>query len=154
MILKLEETGFFMEKKRYKTAGREALIDYLSRNPDCQFSAEELCIAVNGDAAKGKSSVYRHLGDLCRDEAVRKFQSNDGRGSIYQYVGRSCNCNSHFHEKCTRCGAIRHLECGDADGFVEHLLRVHGFAVDRGRSVLYGLCSACRELSETEGGRA
>ena len=143
-----------MEKKRYKTVGREALIDYLSRNPDRQFSAEELCLAVNGNAGQGRSSVYRHLGDLCRDEAVRKFQSNDGRGSVYQYVGRSCDCNSHFHEKCTRCGAIRHLECGDADGFVEHLLAVHGFAVDRGRSVLYGLCASCRKLCDTEGGRA
>ena len=154
MILKLEEMGFFMEKKRYKTAGREALIDYLSQNPDRQFTVEELCLAVNGDLRQGRSSVYRQLGDLCRDEAVRKFQGGDGRGSVYQYVGRACDCNAHFHEKCTRCGSIRHLECGDADGFVAHLLAEHGFAVDRGQSVLYGLCSACRETCDAEGGRA
>jgi hypothetical protein len=34
------------------------------------------------------------------------------------------------------------------------LLAVHGFAVDRGRSVLYGLCASCRKLCDTEGGRA
>ena len=140
-----------MEKKRYRTVGREALIEYLSQNPDRQFTVEELCLAVNGDLRQGKSSVYRQLGDLCRDEAVRRFQSSDGRGSVYQYVGRDCDCKVHFHEKCTRCGAIRHLECGDADGFVAHLLSEHGFEIDCGRSVLYGTCAVCREA---EGGRA
>lgn len=143
-----------MEKKRYKTVGREALIEYLSQNPDRQFTVEELCFAVNGDLRAGRSSIYRHLGDLCREEAVRRFQDTSGRGSLYQYVGQACDCHARFHEKCMQCGSIRHLECGDAEGFVAHLLSVHGFAVDRGRSVLYGLCSACRKMRDEEGGRA
>ena len=143
-----------MEKTRYKTAGREALIEYLSQNPDRQFAVEELCLAVNGDLLAGRSSVYRHLGELCQAGAVRRFQDASGRGSLYQYVGQACDCHAHFHEKCTRCGSIRHLECGDADGFVAHLLSEHGFAVDRGQSVLYGLCDACRKMRDAEGGHA
>ena len=138
-----------MKKRQDKTVGRAALIDFLSRNPDRQFTVEELCLAVNHDPLRGRSSVYRHLGDLCREETVCKFRGESGQGSLYQYLGGTCDCNDHFHEKCVRCGKIRHLECGDADGFVEHLLRVHGFSVDRGRSVLYGICAACRDA---EGG--
>lgn len=133
-----------MEKKRYRTAGREALSEFLSQNPDRQFTVEELCIAINGGVAHGKSSIYRHLGELCQTGAVRRFQDESGRGSLYQYVGQACDCHAHFHEKCTLCGRIRHLDCGDAEGFVEHLLRVHGFAVDCGQSVLYGICAECR----------
>ena len=133
-----------MEKKRYKTVGREALIGFLSQNPDRQFTVEELCVAVNGDAEQSRSSVYRHLGDLCRNEAVRKFQSNDGRGSVYQYVGRTCDCSRHFHEKCLRCGSLKHLECDDSRLFAEHLLKVHGFSIDCGQSILYGVCAKCR----------
>ncbi len=133
-----------MQKKQYKTAGREALLSFLSSNPDRQFTAEEICIAVCGDHKAGKSSIYRRLGELCKaGEVTRVTRAGEHRAS-YRYIGAACDCGKHFHEKCTRCGAIRHLECDDSDAFVRHLLEVHGFAVDRGQSVLYGLCEACR----------
>ena len=56
-----------MQKKNYKTAGKQALIDFLARNPDRQFTTEELCFAVNGDRESGKSSVYRHLTDITQE---------------------------------------------------------------------------------------
>ena len=133
-----------MQKKNYKTAGKQALIDFLARNPDRQFTTEELCFAVNGDSESGKSSVYRHLTELCACETVRKFRNESRKCAVYQYVGKECDCGNHFHEKCTRCGVIRHLDCDDSVAFAEHLLKVHGFAVDRGQSILYGLCAACR----------
>lgn len=133
-----------MEKKRYKTAGREALIAFLAQNPNRQFTVEELCAEINGAPEQGKSSVYRQLGELCGDGTVRKFQSEENRGSVYQYVGESCGCQEHFHQKCLRCGRIFHLDCAGAEDFALHLLRVHHFEVDRGQSVIYGVCSDCR----------
>jgi Fur family ferric uptake transcriptional regulator len=38
---------------------------------------------------------------------------------------------------------VLHLECKCSDEVAEHLLGTHGFTVDRGRSVLYGICAAC-----------
>lgn len=137
-----------MQRKSYKTAGKMALIDYLSQNPDRQFTVDELCHAVNGNSNAGKSSVYRHLSALCDDETVRKFQSDARKCAVYQYVGSRCDCGSHFHEKCTQCGKLRHLDCDDSEQFAAHLLAVHGFAIDRGRSILYGLCAACRQARE------
>lgn len=140
-----------MNKKTYRTDGRRELIAFLSQNPDRQFTTEELCCAVNGSTAHGKSSVYRHLTSLCREEVVRKFRNEDRNCNVYQYVGERCDCSRHFHEKCLRCGSIHHLDCEGSLEFTAHLLKVHGFAVDCGQSILYGVCAACREK---EGGRA
>ncbi|MBQ7346439.1 MAG: transcriptional repressor [Clostridia bacterium] len=133
-----------MKKKNYRSDGRAALVEFLSQNPDCQFTTEELCLAVNGSETEGRSSVYRHLTQLCEDETVRKFRNEARKCAVYQYIGKNCDCGNHFHEKCTRCGRLRHLDCSDSAAFAEHLLLVHGFAVDRGQSILYGLCADCR----------
>ena len=137
-------------KKNYHTEGREALIEFLSGNPDRQFTVDELYLAVRSTAKLGKSSVYRQLSELCAGESVRRFYSGGSKRALYQYVGHACNCRQHFHEKCLRCGNLRHLECDDSRLFVEHLLKVHGFSIDCGQSILYGVCADCRAA---EGGR-
>jgi len=136
-----------MGKKPYNTPGRQKLIRFLSENPDCQFTTEELCRAVNGTAETGKSSVYRHLTALCDCEIIRRFRSEERKCSVYQYIGKGCDCDSHFHEKCIRCGKIQHLDCGESDEFARHLLTEHGFEVFCGQSILYGLCAECRTLT-------
>ena len=133
-----------MKKQTYHTNGKRELIDFLSQNPDRQFTTEELCEAVNGGSTHRRSSVYRYLAALCQDDVVRKFHSEDRSCNVYQYVGENCDCSHHFHEKCLRCGGIRHLDCEGSEAFTEHLLQKHGFAVDCGQSILYGICAACR----------
>ena len=134
-------------KKRYHTEGKARLLDFLSAHPDCQFSTEELCLHVNG-TMKGKSSIYRHLTDLCREVTVRRFRNEERGCSVYQYVGEACDCDHHFHGKCIRCGRLEHLDCDESEAFVKHLFAEHGFAVNCGGSLLYGLCAACRTAAE------
>lgn len=133
-----------MKKKTYQTKGRDELILFLSQNPDRQFTADELCKAVNGNAQSGKSSVYRRLSKLCEENIVKKFRNDSLEMNIYQYIGDHCDCGKHFHEKCTSCGKIQHLECSDSLSFAAHLLKEHGFAIDCGQSILYGLCADCQ----------
>ena len=132
-----------MTKKAYHTDGKRALCDFLAQNPDRQFTTEELCLALHGNTEK-KSSVYRHLSELCEKDVLRKFRSEERNCALYQYVGKGCDCGSHFHAKCLQCGTIRHLACGDSLTFAAHLREEHGFAVDCGQSILYGLCADCR----------
>ena len=134
-----------MTRSNYKTVGRQRLIQFLSQNPDKQFSVEELCRLLNGSPEKGRSSLYRQLDELCQTDTVTKFRSDERGCNVYQYTGNSCDCGNHFHEKCLRCGKLHHLDCDDAMLFAHHLLTFHGFAVDRGRSILYGVCAACRK---------
>ena len=103
-----------MDRKNYQTAGRRRLVSFLAAHPDCQFTVEELCLSVNGDANVGKSSLYRQLSALCDEET-------------------------------------EHLDCGDSVVFARHLMAEHGFAIDCGQSVLYGICRKC--LKKTEGKR-
>lgn len=133
-----------MKRTHYQTAGRVALTRFLEMNPDRQFTADELYDALQGTHTDiGKSSVYRLLGELCYMETVRKFRSAERQCNVYQYIGASCDCRDHFHVKCTKCGQIRHLDCNATLDFARHLLSDHGFSVDCGRSMLYGVCAVC-----------
>ena len=133
-----------MEKKTYQTEGRRRLGAFFAENPDRQFTTEEICTELNGSAEGGRSSVYRHLSELCSKEIIQKFYSTERRCHVYQYVGEGCDCRSHFHGKCIQCGAIEHLGCRDSKSFVDHLIEDHGFEVYCGQSILYGLCKQCR----------
>lgn len=137
-----------MEKKEYSTQGKKKLLNFLQAHPDVQFTAEELCIAVNGNAECGKSSVYRRLSKLCEENVVGRWSDPDRNVTVYQYIGTGCDCARHFHEKCTVCGKIRHLDCSDSVRFALHLLEEHHFEIDCARSVLYGLCGDCRRAKE------
>lgn len=130
-----------MTKKPYLTAGRQKLLSFLESNPDRQFTTDELC-AASGETAR--SSVYRRLSELCERGVIRKFHSEARNCSVYQYVGSHCDCSTHLHEKCVLCGKIEHLDCHDSESFIAHLLAEHGFAVDCGQTILYGVCAACR----------
>lgn len=133
-----------MKRSNYQTAGRQRLLCFFAEHPDCQFTVEEICMAVNG-GEQGKSSIYRRLSGLCREDAVRKFRNEERQCSVYQYVGEKCDCRNHFHAKCIKCGRMEHLDCGDSTDFAQHLLTAHGFHIDCGQSVLYGLCAGCRQ---------
>ncbi len=136
--------------KEYKTAGRESLLDFLSKNPDQHFTADELCQKIHGSDSK-KSSVYRHLTELCNKDIIRKFQDQETMKTCYQYVGEHCDCRNHFHAKCLVCGALEHISCRDSVLFASHLLEEHGFWVDCGQSILYGVCANCRKQGEQHG---
>ncbi len=138
----------------YKTAGRQRLLDFLEKHPDRQFLVDELSEELNrriGDSPNrsGKSSLYRHLSELCDEGTVRKYRSDTQSAYVYQYVGRG-DCCHHFHLKCVSCGALVHLECAVSEELLTHIRSDHGFCVDSGRSILYGMCKVCAAAEETE----
>ena len=141
-----------MKRSNYDTAGRRALSDFLMRNPDRQYSAEELYAELSRHSRVGKSSLYRLLNELCEGEVVRKFSSEQKRCSEYQYIGNGCDCRDHFHQKCLDCGKIQHLDCRISAAFTEHLFLEHGFTVNCGQSILYGVCADCAGREEQKNG--
>ena len=140
-----------MNKKHYNTAGRTRLSAYLKQTATgAAQSAEEiytgLCklCGANAEDAPGRSSVYRMLAALCDGGEVKKFPAGAGEGGfVYQYVGMQRHCDAHFHLHCTSCGQVTHLECACSQNIFDHLFSTHGFRVDRGRSILYGICELC-----------
>lgn len=125
----------------YSTKGKRAISELLEQNPDRQLSAEEIFVALGKDAP-GQSSVYRILSSMVDSGEARRERRADGEGFLYQYA-ENLGCDGHFHLKCTECGKVVHLRCTVSDELTRHILSEHGFMVDKGRSVLYGKCSAC-----------
>lgn len=140
-----------MKKKRYNTAGRTRLAAYMKQtaneppqNAEKIYHGLSLACSAEGVPVPGRSSVYRMLGALTETGEVQKFPAGkEESGYIYQHVGIHQHCDAHFHLHCLACGDVTHLECHCSDEVSDHLLAAHGFCVDRGRSVLYGVCAAC-----------
>ncbi len=129
----------------YKTAGRQRLLSFFSAHPDRQFTADEIAATLQETASSAsKSSLYRHLSELCADGVLRKYRDEGQSAYVYQYVAAG-NCSRHFHLKCMDCGRIIHLECDMTDALLSHILSDHRFRVDSGRSILYGVCTSCGE---------
>ena len=146
--------------KTYKTPGRQRLLEFLQSQPDRQFTADELADELNRAGESGqtnaascrKSTLYRHLSELCVDGTVRKYRSDTQSAYVYQYVGGG-ECCHHFHLKCLACGTLLHLECAVSEELLSHIQSDHHFRVDSGRSILYGLCDACALTAEQQNDR-
>ena len=97
----------------------------------------------------GEATVYRTLTKLANQGVLKRF-TGDGSGACYQLMDEQ-KCCSHFHLKCDRCQRLIHMDCGFMKEMQQHIEKEHGFAVDVGRTVIYGLCDRCqKELDEQE----
>lgn len=136
-------------KASYQTPARRALLDFFSAHPEQHFTAEQICayFADHPEYPIGKSTVYRQLSHLCEQDALRRFEEADPETGIsvhvYQHFDAERDCDHHFHLKCLLCGKVQHLSCDKTAGLLEHILGAHGFSVDCGRSILYGVCEDC-----------
>lgn len=141
-----------MGQLSYNTAAREAIIGFMSENPDRQFKAEEIFREIikkqNGEKKTGKSTVYRLLSKLCDEEILRRYREDNDMSYLYQYIEKDKGCSGHLHMKCSGCGRVYHLECGMSEELLSHVMSDHGFQVDAAVSMLYGECSACNQKNK------
>lgn len=130
----------------YNTKQKELLLNFLNANKNRHLSISEIANGVANEGI-GKSTVYRRMTELCQKGVVRRFRGKDGKNVVYQFMDNDRNCDSHFHLKCTECGTLQHLDCESMDKINKHIKEHHGFMVDIGTTVLYGLCSECSGVS-------
>lgn len=90
-----------------------------------------------------KTTVYRTLEFYCHNGSVMRFNGDVGESAAYRYSGGTRH-GSHFHIKCTECGSTVCVDCSFAHSMEVHLLEHHGFTVNQGLSIFYGICSPCR----------
>lgn len=128
-------------KKTYQTRQRKEILSFLQKEPDKQYTIDEIAEHLDG---VGKSSAYRIMSNLAEEGLVRRFVKNPGRRYLYQLLF-STECNSHFHLKCSNCGKIIHLEHGFSSDMRAKIAKQHGFLVDESQTVLIGRCGECRK---------
>ena len=126
----------------YQTQQKAALLAFLERNAEHQFTIDEI-IATMGEAAPAKSTAYRLIKKLCDDGQVRRFTREGTASSVYQLAGSSC-CSEHLHIKCVDCGLLIHLDSAACDT----LAKATGCVIDDEKSMLYGHCANCARRSK------
>lgn len=125
----------------YSTNHKKQLIDLFEQNKDSVFSATYL--VDNLKDTMNKATVYRQLKALEEEKFIRKTYNEEAGGYEYQY---SCECKNHLHLRCVKCGKIIHLKCMDANMFINHIYKKHGFLIDQYATSILGVCKECQKL--------
>ena len=87
----------------YETKQSKLVYDFLEKNSQKHFSAEEVYFAIKGNGDNiGRTTVYRQLDRLVEEHKARKFFSGDNNSCCYQFEGESCH--NHYHLRCSSCG--------------------------------------------------
>lgn len=130
----------------YNTRQKERLLAYLASLGDRHVTVNEIAgYFRQGEAAVGKTTIYRHLEKLVNAGIIRKYIQEEGAGACYQYVRQNRRCREHFHLKCEKCGALLHLRCPTLDRTQRHILTKHRFKINTLKTVFYGRCEHCRD---------
>ena len=127
----------------YQTKPRQQVLGFLAKNPENLFTADELASALEseyGSEAPGKSTVYRLVGKLEREEQIRSIKPEGSRRTCYQLN----QCHHHLHLQCSDCGQLIHMRENASSILTQLVLERTGFSVDEHHTVLYGRCEKCK----------
>lgn len=127
---------------KYLTKQRRLIIDYLSKHPDESLTAGQLAEALADSVSK--SAVYRNLADMEAEGTVRRVASPGGHEAIYQYVNGQ-GCEGCLHLSCKKCGKTVHMQKQIADALVSKVEENDRFSIDKGETIIYGVCAECQE---------
>lgn len=122
----------------YNTEKKELLLNIFKTNKDKSFTATSLVTDLKDTI--NKATIYRQLKSLEEKSIIRKNYNNETNSYEYQYAS---NCKDHLHLKCEKCGNIVHLSCSEANLFISHILKSHGFSINQYASNINGLCKEC-----------
>ena len=129
----------------YRTRAQEELLKFLKSAPGRHLTAAEIKAHFEAEENPiGTATIYRQLERFVEDGCVRKYILGPGEHACYAFADDRDDCASHFHCKCEMCGELIHMDCIELKEIQAHLLGHHGFALDAGRTVLYGVCEQCR----------
>jgi len=128
---------------KYMTRQRKLLWDYLSARADEPLSAQEIADAPEL-AGVSLSAVYRNLAELEAEGYVRRSGKGGAREACYQFIGAD-KCRDSLHLQCKKCGRTFHMDAAGAERLLSVVEKAEGFELDKGDTVLYGVCEVCRD---------
>jgi Fur family ferric uptake transcriptional regulator len=128
----------------YQTKNRQRILSFLKENREKTVSAADIYEELERQGVSVNiTTVYRYLERLLKEKKVKKYITDSGSKSSYQYVEDGEHCEEHLHLQCVECGQVIHLDCTFMDEIAQHLYSHHQFTLDCGASVLYGKCKKC-----------
>ncbi|MBE6546131.1 MAG: Fur family transcriptional regulator [Ruminococcaceae bacterium] len=139
----------------YRTEQKTMLSDFLRANREHAYTVDELAEGMRlsyGEAAPGKSTVYRLMTHLVEEGTVKRFVKGHSRRFVYQIVG-GADCHSHLHLKCMECGKLLHLDEEVSERLLRAVRSSNDFSVDEEETVLFGACAVCMQSKRETGGK-
>lgn len=128
----------------YHTEQKKILINFLKKNCDKSFTVQEISDALELEGASvGKSTVYRLMTKLVKENLVHKHLSGESRKAVYR-IALNESCHKHLHLQCVKCGKILHLDEKSSDELITAVKKLKDFSVSEEETVLLGKCSGCR----------
>ena len=127
---------------KYITKQRKILLEYLSRHIDENLSAGQIAEALSDTVSQ--SAVYRNLGDMESEGRLHRVMGGGSREVIYRYSG-SRSCSESLHLSCKKCGKTVHMQKQTADELIDSVALNEAFTIDKGETVIYGVCAACKQ---------
>ena len=124
----------------YNTESHAKIIDFLKRNKEKAFSAEEIYLALK-DKGVAKSTVFRQLSGFVSSSLVRRISDGKNRSVTYQYLGEG-GCSEHLHLKCKNCGKLIHLDKELSHSLEESIKKASNFSIDSALFIA-GICDDC-----------
>ncbi len=108
------------------------------------LTAEEVYEFIKKDHPTiGKGTVYRNLGILAEEGAIRKVEVPDGPDRF------DFTLKNHYHVECIRCGEIFDVDMDEVTDLNERIHDTHGMQFLNYDIFFKGICPACR-AKETE----
>ncbi|MBQ7935549.1 MAG: transcriptional repressor [Clostridia bacterium] len=129
----------------YQTRPLKQLLDFFAAHPEQSYTVDELTagLAVQyQEDAPGKSTVYRLISRLEKEQKIKRFEKEGSHCAYYQIT--ACTHN-HLHLKCTGCGKLFHMKETASEHLLQDVLNNAGFSVDQQQTVLFGKCAGCKE---------
>ena len=144
MILKLEHImNADIKGKSYSTDNKRTVVSFFKENKDKHFTIDGALLELfSAGISIPKSSLYRIVGNLCREGVLRRFEAQGVDSFVYQYFDLGDECDNHFHLKCSECGKLVHLECEMLSDIKDHIFTEHGFIIG-GENIITGVCKQC-----------
>lgn len=128
----------------YNTKQKQLIFEYLKNNKDRCLNVNDIKTHFDNINQKiGQTTIYRYLSNLEQNGNVVRYINDIDGSSSYQYIDKECHL--HFHLKCINCNTLIHLNCLKLMDLEKHIINEHNFTIDSFKTIIYGLCSKCRE---------
>ena len=135
-----------MGRKEYKTKSRKLILQYLIEEKEHTVSISDILdFLKEQEELVNVSTIYRYLDKLVSEGKVMKYQNEEGKKAVFQYIEEENTCHQHLHMQCVECGRVIHLNCGFMEEIKAHMMEHHRFRLQCHNSILYGICSDCEK---------
>lgn len=132
-------------KGHYKTKQRDLIVDYFKRSTKKHITADDIITYFkNKNISCSKSTVYRALDMLVKENIISKYMIDEKVQACYSYNSCHHDGEAHYHLRCNECDKVFHIDGEEFTKMSNKIKKEFDFDIDISKTVLYGKCKDCK----------